>query len=115
MQFPHSPITTRLIEGYLTENELLQDARIASLSIVGLDDLELVELLRQREGASLPDLLDGWQNSIYTDTSLRNYLIETFALRGGFNRTAESQEELDPQLKAILKLLGTEMPPGEYC
>jgi hypothetical protein len=109
-QFPHSEVTRRLIDGQLSEERLLQDARIAPLSIVGLDDLELVELLRQRDGVSFPELLDGWRNSIYANTGLRNYLIETFRLHGGVKRTAEIQAELDPQLETITRLLGTDMP-----
>jgi hypothetical protein len=112
-QFPHSRVTGQLIEERLASEHLLRDARIAPLALVGLDDLELAELVRGREGRSLPDLLDGWRASEYAETSLRNYLIHRFQLQSGVRRPAALQAELEPQLREITRLLDTSMPGDE--
>lgn len=113
-QFPHSPTVTTIISTQLKTENLLneRDARIAPVSVLSIEDIEVAELVRERRGLSLPDILDAWKQSNYETTSLRNYLIETLRLRGARPRSAASKAELDPHLEKVGALLKAAQSAG---
>lgn len=108
-QFPYSRVIRTITAEYIGTG-YLNDPRIASLAIVGLDDLELVDILRARDHITLPDIIDDWLKSEFHETSLRNFLIATRNLPTGLTRGAARKAELALLLKPIVTILGTTMP-----
>lgn len=113
-QFPHSPPVTTIIGTQLRTENLLneRDARIAPVSVLSIEDLEVAELVRETRGLALPDILDAWKQSAYETNSLRNYLIETNGLHGPRPRSAASKAELDPHIDKVGSLLKSAQTAG---
>lgn len=109
-QFPHNRVTQRIVSDFLLDNNLLQHSRIRPLVILGLDDLELAEILQEREHTTLPHLIEAWLVSDYAETSLRNYLLATHDLSAGIQRLSQRKAELEGLFEPVTALLGVDMP-----
>ena len=73
-QFPVNPLTIRYINEQLTAEGLPAAGTIQPLILLDLEELEGCQALHQRNGMTLPELLDAWRRSPYRDAAFRNYL-----------------------------------------
>jgi hypothetical protein len=74
--FPVSPITRFLIAEYCETNGLFKHARVTQPVIIDIGEVEMLEGLVEHQGASLPQVLAGWQQSGIAGVSLRNYILK---------------------------------------
>ena len=75
--FARHPVISNIIEEYRKREGLLEDARIAPLSVIDVSEAEALEGLAAL-GHGLTEVLTGWHNSAGASMSLRNYLIEQY-------------------------------------
>lgn len=75
--FPSSPITDEYISDQIRGLGYFQDARVQSLKVLDLRDLEEAEGSRIRDNSTLIDLIKGWQSSQYSKNSLSDWIRVT--------------------------------------
>lgn len=75
--FPSSPITHDYIYSKIDENAYFKDARIQTLKVLDLRDLEEAEGRCNRDSCTLVELLESWQNSSYSKHSLSDWIRMT--------------------------------------
>ena len=72
--YPVNPLSRRYIDARLKDQSLLQDPRIRPLSILGVHELEVLQLAIRSRHFSLPDVLRLWQQSSLCDMLLYSFL-----------------------------------------
>jgi len=104
-QYPINPLTIRYINEQLTGEGHRPDGTVQPLTVMDLEELEGCQALLQREGRTLPQLLDAWRTSPYRDAAFRNYLAHEI---GGqeLGRPADVQDALAESFEVIQQLLG---------
>lgn len=75
--FPSSPITDDYISDRVRTLGYFQDARIQTLKILDLRDLEEAEGSRIRDHSTLVDIIERWQSSQYSKNSLSDWIRVT--------------------------------------
>jgi hypothetical protein len=74
--FPVNDVTTAEIERHCRDEGWFEHARIQSLAVIDIEELEMLEAMWER-GHSIVDLVVGWKTSDAGGMSLRNWLIDT--------------------------------------
>jgi hypothetical protein len=106
-QFPVNPLTIRYISEQIAAGRLQPNGPIQPLALLDLEELEGCQALHQRQGMTLPQLLDAWRQSQYGGVAFRNYLAYEY---GGqeIGRPDDVQAALAESFEIIQRLLGAE-------
>lgn len=80
---PLGPVTRAVIDELLRAEDVLQEAEMGPLHIVGVDELELLERAVMVGGRTLVDLLDPHASSSLAQMNLKDFLHEHL---GGHHR-----------------------------
>lgn len=102
--YPVNPITIQYIASEMMKRNLLDDARIAPLSIIDLSELEMLESVVE-QGQSLPAMLRAWHESTLATMPLRNFLIYRYESNANDFRPTRMKESTAKVFDAVIARL----------
>jgi hypothetical protein len=104
-EFPLNPFTAQYINDALAGEGLLQDPRIKGVRLLDLEELEILEGIRER-GGSVVDVLQRWRDSGLSSVSFKTFAADAFGPLGHDARPTRMKERVDDTFKRILLTLG---------
>ena len=110
--FAMSPVTAGAINEYCREHDLLSHPRVRSLAVITIDEIEMLEGLRESRSIALPEVLHEWKNSSLADVSLRNFLLVHFGNGMLIYRPARMHPRFDRFTDDIVLRLRIRDDPG---
>ncbi len=99
--FPVNPITMTVIQERLVVKNLLQDRQVGQLEILDLDNIEAIETIMERGGASFAQILEEKATAGLRLASMDQYLA--FERRLTLQRPSRLQRPLDEAQDGLLR------------
>lgn len=107
--YPLNPSTAAFVDELLKSEDLLSDARVMPLCLIDLEEVEMLEGMRER-GISPPDLLMGWKRSPLAALPLKNYVLSSLSgtNASGRERPRRMKSAVDDVFRSLLSRLGVQ-------
>jgi hypothetical protein len=103
--YPVSRLTMAYIREELARLNLLQDARVMSLGIIDIEELEMLEGLVDNHGMTPVDVLQSWRDSSLGEWPLSYYLVQTYGSWGPAQRATRMRGLVDQTMQEIVERL----------